>query len=165
MEVTDKNLAKVSRRCQLARHSRGFLSRLQIFKSMGPSLQTPSYDTKMLLKVVFDKTAFVKFKIRNYFTQNIYEILSKQPKIHTSLWILKISRKKSENQKSRDFCHMFVIFKQKTIHFGYRFKNLQKIYSLANGFLFFVISISERCESEEIRKFYQLFLPFSSLWM
>ncbi len=25
----------------------------------------PSYDTKMLLKVVFDKTVFVKFKISN----------------------------------------------------------------------------------------------------
>ncbi len=46
------------------------------FKSKGPSLwislanSTPSYDTKMLLKVVFDKTAFVKFKINNNFTLN-----------------------------------------------------------------------------------------------
>jgi hypothetical protein len=51
----------------------------------------PSYDTKMLLKVIFDKKVFVKFKISNNFTQNIDETHSKQPnihkKIHTSLWI------------------------------------------------------------------------------
>jgi hypothetical protein len=27
--------------------------------------KTPSYDTKMLLKVVFDKTAFVNYKFKN----------------------------------------------------------------------------------------------------
>jgi hypothetical protein len=58
----------------------------------------------MRLKVIFDKTAFVKFKISNNCKQNIDETHSKQPKIHrkihTSLWILKISRKKSTNQKS-----------------------------------------------------------------
>jgi hypothetical protein len=40
------------------------------------------YDTKMLLKVISDKTAFVKFKISNNFEQNKDEIHSKQPKIH-----------------------------------------------------------------------------------
>jgi hypothetical protein len=65
MEVTEIILAKVSRLCQLSSHSRGFLSRLQIFKSIRPSLwisvshKTPSYYTKMPLKVVFDKTAFL----------------------------------------------------------------------------------------------------------
>ncbi len=56
--------------------------------------KTPYYDTKILLKVVFDETAFVKFKIINNFKYNIVETNSKQPnihsKIHTSLWILKI---------------------------------------------------------------------------
>ncbi len=33
--------------------------------------KTQSYDTKMLLKVVFDKTAFVKFKISNNFKQTL----------------------------------------------------------------------------------------------
>ncbi len=33
--------------------------------------ETPSYDTKMLLKVVFDKTAYIKLKIGNDFKQNI----------------------------------------------------------------------------------------------
>jgi hypothetical protein len=33
--------------------------------------KTPSYDTKMLLKAAFDKTAFVKLKIGNDFKQNI----------------------------------------------------------------------------------------------
>jgi hypothetical protein len=35
--------------------------------------KTPSYDTKMLLKVVFDKTAFAKFKISNNFKQIVDE--------------------------------------------------------------------------------------------
>jgi hypothetical protein len=73
----------------------------------------------MLLKVVFDKTAFVKFKISNNFKQNVDEIHSKQPimhsKIHTSLWILKISRKKSPDQKFQDFCQMFAFSKKKTM--------------------------------------------------
>jgi len=69
----------------------------------------------MLLKVVFDKTVFVNFNNSNKFKPNIDEKHSKQQKIqrkiHTSLWILKISRKKSANQKSPDFCQMFVISK------------------------------------------------------
>jgi hypothetical protein len=52
----------------------------------------------MFLKVVFDKTAFVKFKIGNNFKQNIDETHSKQPKIHrkihTSLWIFTNLKKK-----------------------------------------------------------------------
>jgi len=55
----------------------------------------------MLSKVFFDKIVFVKFKINNNLKQNIDETDSKQKKIHrnihTSLWILKISRKKSED--------------------------------------------------------------------
>ncbi len=75
----------------------------------------------MLLKVVFDKTAFVEFKLCNNLKRNIAETHSKQPKIHTLV---------------------------------YGFKNLYKIYRLAYWFLFFEISISEICESEEIREFY-----------
>jgi hypothetical protein len=57
---------------------------------------TPSYDSNMLPKVVFDKIAFVKFKIIN----NFDEIDLKQPKKilrknHISLWISKTPRKKS----------------------------------------------------------------------
>ncbi len=76
----------------------------------------------MLLKVYFDETAFVKFSISSNFKQNIDETHSKQAKnhrkIHTSLWILKISRKESVNQKSRDFCHMFVGSKKKARTLG-----------------------------------------------
>jgi hypothetical protein len=65
----------------------------------------------MLLKVVFDKTAFVKFKISKKFKQNIDETHRKQPKIHgkihTSLWILKIPRKKSAEQKLENFVKYF----------------------------------------------------------
>jgi hypothetical protein len=39
--------------------------------------KTPSYDTKMLLKAVIEKTAFVKFKINKNFKQNIDETHSK----------------------------------------------------------------------------------------
>jgi hypothetical protein len=70
-------------------------------------------------EINFDKTAFVKFKVSNNLKENIDDTHSKQPKIHrkihTKLWILKILRKKSGNQKSRDFCQMFVISQKKTI--------------------------------------------------
>ncbi len=74
---------------------------------------------KMLLKVIFDTTAFVKFKFSNNFKPNIDETHSKQPNIHrkirTSQWIIKISRRKSANQMSQYFSQMFVIYKKKTI--------------------------------------------------
>ncbi len=59
MEVAEIILAKIYR----SRRSRGFIARLQIFKSKGPSIwislahNAPSFDTNMLQKVVFDKTA------------------------------------------------------------------------------------------------------------
>jgi hypothetical protein len=57
--------------------------------------KTPSYDAKMLLKVVFDRKSVCK-KMSNNFKKYTDEIHSEQPKIlskiHTSLWILKISR-------------------------------------------------------------------------
>ncbi len=69
--------------------------------------KTPSGDTNMLPKVVFDKTLFVKFKISNNFKQKIDETDSKQPKIHrkihTSLWIFIISGKKYANQSLETF--------------------------------------------------------------
>ncbi len=61
--------------------------------------------------VVFDKTAFVKFKISNNLKQNIDETDLKQPKIHrkihTSQWIEKSQEKKSANQKAREFCQFW----------------------------------------------------------
>jgi hypothetical protein len=79
-------------------------------------------------KVVYDKTEFVKFKFSNNFQPFIYETDSKLPKIHrkihTSLWNLKISRKNSANQKSRDFCQIVVISNKKIHRLGYGFKNL-----------------------------------------
>ncbi len=74
--------------------------------------------TNMLSKDVFDKVIFNKVKFEQI-KWNFDEIDTEQPKIHrkihTSLWILKISRKKSTNKKSWDFCQMFVISKKKTI--------------------------------------------------
>jgi hypothetical protein len=73
----------------------------------------------MLPKDSFDKTVFVKFQISNNFERNIDETNLKQQKIHrkihTSLWILKISRKKTANQMSRDFGQIFVITTKKAI--------------------------------------------------
>jgi hypothetical protein len=63
--------------------------------------QTPSYDTKMLLNVVINKAAFVKFMISNNFKQNIDEPDFKNLK------------KKCVNQTSRDFSQMFVISTKK----------------------------------------------------
>ncbi len=71
---------------------------------------------------VFDKTVFVKLKVSNNFKQNIDEKTLKTTKIHrkihTILWILKISRKKFMNQKSR-FCD----FQKENHTLGYGFKN------------------------------------------
>jgi hypothetical protein len=40
---------------------------------------------KMLVKVIFDKTAFVKFKFSNNFKQNIDKTHLQQPKIHMKI--------------------------------------------------------------------------------
>ncbi len=112
MEDTVIILPEVQRLCQLSSYSRGFLSGLQIFKSIGPRLwislvhKTPSYDTK-------GKTAFVKFQILD---QNIDETHSKQQKFY----IIKKSLKKSANQKS-------LRFPKRKPSLGYEFKNLQKM--------------------------------------
>jgi hypothetical protein len=58
-------------------------------------------------------------------------------------------------QKSPDFCQMFVISKKKAIPKGHGYKNLLKIYTLAYGFLFFVISISAVCSSGTKRPYLQ----------
>ncbi len=82
-----------------------------------------SWDSCKMFDISKKKTipAFVKFKISNNFKRNIDGPNSKQlkiqRKIHNSLRILKISRKKSANQ-SWDYCQMFVIFKKKTIPEG-----------------------------------------------
>ncbi len=67
--------------------------------------KTLSYDTKGCVC----KTAFVKFKIRNNFKQNIDGTHSKQTKIHgknTSVWILKISRKNPETKSLKTFANV-----------------------------------------------------------
>ncbi len=42
--------------------------------------KTPSYDSNLLLKVIFNKTAFVKFNISNNFKQNIDEHIQNNQK-------------------------------------------------------------------------------------
>ena len=58
----------------------------------------------MLLKVVFDKTVIVKFQICGNFKQNVDETHSKHQKNLYQPMDFKISREKSVNQKSREFC-------------------------------------------------------------
>ncbi len=79
--------------------------------------KTQPYDTKMRLKFVFNRTAFLKFKISKNFKQNVDETHSKQAiyrKIHTSLWISKVSRKKSVNQSLKTFAnfHTLIIYEK-----------------------------------------------------
>ncbi len=99
--------------------------------------RTRHHPTKMLLRIVFDKTVFVEFKTSNSLKQNMDETHSKNPQENPYQPMdLKILRKKSARQKSQDF----VIFKKKAIPQGLALK----IYSLVYGFLFFMISISGR---------------------
>jgi len=70
----------------------------------------------MILKVIFHKTAFVKFNMSNNSNERVNKTHPKQPKIQLkNPWILKISRKKSVNQKSCGFSKMLVISKKKAI--------------------------------------------------
>jgi hypothetical protein len=56
--------------------------------------------------------------------------MQKQPKIHmkihTTLWILEKTRKKSVNHRNRDFGQMFEIFKKKIIPQGMDLKVYKK---------------------------------------
>jgi hypothetical protein len=83
------------------------------YRFLGPSLwislahKTPSYNIKMLQKIIFDKTAFVKFKISNNFLKNIVETHLKQPKIHrkilTSYELLKSQEKNLRTKSLQTF--------------------------------------------------------------
>ncbi len=73
----------------------------------------------------FTAQSLIKHRLSNLkLVMNLNKTLMKQinyiqpkihRKIHTSLCILKISRKKSANQKSRDFCQIFVISNKKNL--------------------------------------------------
>jgi hypothetical protein len=78
----------------------------------------------MLLMVVFDKTALVKFNFKNI-----------------------RKGKKTAYRNSQNFCHMFVISKKKTIPWGMDSKIYRNF--IAYGFLFFVISISALLPSDQ----------------
>jgi hypothetical protein len=75
------------------------------------------------LKAVFYKTVFVKFKISNYFKQNIDETHSKQPKFIPTYGFLKSQEKNREPKVSRllpNVCD----FQKENYTQGYGFKNL-----------------------------------------
>ncbi len=81
----------------------------------------------MLLKVIFDKTALVKFKINNNFKQNIDETYSKQPKIHrkihTTYGFLKSEEKNLRTKSLETFAKCLWFPKRKPYH-GVWIKNL-----------------------------------------
>jgi hypothetical protein len=64
--------------------------------------KTSSYDEKMLLEIVFDETAFVKFKINIKFKQKIDETHPKQPKsIGKSIPACGFKNLKKKNPKTK----------------------------------------------------------------
>jgi hypothetical protein len=65
--------------------------------------KTQSYNTNMLLKVFFDKTVFLKFKISNHFERNIDETDLKQSKIHGENPYKKSQAKKSQTKSLKTF--------------------------------------------------------------
>jgi hypothetical protein len=82
---------------------------------------TPSFDTNMLPKVVFDKKHCLS-NLKLVMTQNktlMNQIQNNQKSIGKSIpGNLKISRKKFANSKSRDFCQIFGISNKKSIGQG-----------------------------------------------
>jgi hypothetical protein len=71
---------------------------------------------------------------------------SNQPKILGKK--SKISRKNPQTKSLKAFAKCFEFQKEnRTLEYG--FKNLYKIYSLADGFLFFVISISRKTTAKQ----------------
>jgi hypothetical protein len=126
----------------------------QILKSIGPNLwislahKTPTYDTRLLLKTIFDKPAFVKFKINNNLNKIILKhIQNNQTSIGKSIPALAYkfenTQEKNPQTKVSRFLLNFCDFQNENNTLGYGYKNLQKSYSLGYGFLFFVIFISD----------------------
>jgi len=77
----------------------------------------------MLLKVVFVKQNLSNLKFVITLSKTLMKQIQNYQKIHTSLWILKISRReKSAIQKSSDCCQIFVIFNKKSIGQGMNLK-------------------------------------------
>ena len=68
----------------------------------------------MLLKIIFDKAVFVKFKISNNFKQNIVEKHSQTTKNPQKNPYQPMDFE-TKNQKSQDLYLMFVISKTNTI--------------------------------------------------
>ncbi len=147
MEVTEIILAKVLRLCDLWSHNLGFSQAINFKFYMSQPMD--------FVGVVGGGSLFVYlFHFRPYFIRGsflcqfffIRYILMKQIQDNQKLIgksiqayvVLKISRKKSAKCQMPNFCD----FQIKNHALGHGFKNLQKIYSLAYGFLFFVTSIS-----------------------
>jgi hypothetical protein len=97
-------LAKVLRLCQLLSHSRFLLGYKFLNLKKFNDVQDIILRYKNALKVIFDKPAFIKFKISNIFKQDIDgTVLNQlQEKPYQSMNLKKL-KKKSRNQKSQDF--------------------------------------------------------------
>jgi hypothetical protein len=91
---------------------------------------------------------FLAHKTPSYVKQNCDESHSTQTKIHRKFKIhyqpvvfLNLKKKNSLTKRLKTFAKC-CDFQKENHTLGYGYKNLQKIFSLAYGFLFFVISIS-----------------------
>ncbi len=98
MEVTEIILAKIYGFCQLSSQS--------LWISLAH--KTPSCDSNVLTKVVFDKTAFVNLKLVITLKKTVIkQIENNQKSIEnpypTSLWILKMSRKSPRTKSLETF--------------------------------------------------------------
>jgi hypothetical protein len=106
MEVTEIILAKVSRLCQLSNAVVGFCPGYRLWFSLGGG------GGWLLAFLTFVHILLVTLFFASFFYIYFDETDSKQPKIHWNPYqpmVFSNLKKKSANQKSRDFCHMFVI--------------------------------------------------------
>jgi hypothetical protein len=105
MDVTGIILAKVLRRCQLLSHSHFLLGYIFLNLKEINDVQDTILQYKNALKVIFDKTAFIKFKISNNFKQDIDgTVLNQLQENPYQSMNLKTQEKKSRNQKSQNCC-------------------------------------------------------------
>jgi hypothetical protein len=74
--------------------------------------KTPSYDTKNALKVIFDKTSFIKFKISNNFKQDIdgtvLNHLQQNP--YQSMNLKKLKKRNPGTKSLKTFAYGFLSF-------------------------------------------------------
>jgi hypothetical protein len=138
---------KISRLCQLSSHSVGFFLGYRF--SIGPGgCGFPlwgggclySFFTFVLILLVALFCVFLYTLIEQI--KNNQKSMKQSQQTIPAYGFLKILSKKSAKPKVSTLLPNVCDFQKENHTLGYGFKNLKKIYSLAYGFFFFVISIS-----------------------